>query len=123
MSLPKLIGMKIYQAVKFQGTMETFFTPNRSKKMKDLELVPNDIGVEIKTEKDWIIVPYANIAAMYPEGNKAVEAEKKNIFLNRVDSKVEEAQLKAKTESERVAKETKDKIAAGVKKKSKKSGE
>ncbi len=83
MNLPKIVAIQCYQAVRFQGTLQTFFANNKSKKMTDVEMAPLEIGVKISTAKDCIIVPYANIAALYPEGRPGNEADASNSMLTR----------------------------------------
>jgi len=100
MEVPKLKAVKVYQAVEFQRKLESFFIDNKSKKMEDLEMTTNLIGVEIKTNKDHIIVPYANIAAMYPADSNKIKSHMEKPLITREGSAIEVAEQAAKDEEQ-----------------------
>ena len=60
-------AIRVYQAVTFEGVTQTFFSsqllPNR--KPVDLSLDEKLQVVELKSEKDHILVPFTNIAGIY----------------------------------------------------------
>lgn len=69
-------SIKTYQAVPFQGSLHTFFSENKQAGMLNMEFKIIDmLGVSIKSPKDHVIVPFANICAISPAPE---EQEKKS---------------------------------------------
>ena len=67
----KITAVKCYQAVQFLGSLNTYFTESTSKGMNAMDItIADGIGIRIKgksnTKSDHIIVPFTNIAAIYP---------------------------------------------------------
>jgi hypothetical protein len=64
--LENIHSVRTYQAVKFEQKMDTFFstdvTPNRS--AVEIRLI-DGVGIELKSEKDHVIVPFPNISGIY----------------------------------------------------------
>ena len=65
MDLTKIDSIRVYQAVKFENKLLTFFQTGGGKHYRglDIEIVPS-IGVSIKNDKDHVIVPFPNVGSI-----------------------------------------------------------
>lgn len=79
----KVSTVKLYQSVEFNKRQESYFRKEKQADMADIEIkVLVGIGVEVRSSKDYIIVPFANIAFMrptdqeVPADSKALKAAK-----------------------------------------------
>ncbi len=116
----KIHAIKTYQAVSFQGKMHNYFTEALNLGLLDIELSTfESIGVQIKTPKDTIVVPYANIAAILPiggyENKKFVQKQEESVNKSQTEVRKEVAlagqkddmrrRIDAANEERRLAKE------------------
>lgn len=58
-------SVRVYQAVKFDGKLSTFFPTGGGKYYKSLniEIIPS-IGVSVKNENDHVIIPFPNVGSI-----------------------------------------------------------
>lgn len=63
MKLPKIKSIRVYQAVKFDNKLSTYFVSERTtyQKPSEMELIEG-VGVSVKNDKDHIIVPFPNVS-------------------------------------------------------------
>lgn len=65
--LPEIYMVKVYQSVLFEGGQQTYFTCLNVIQHKEVKAeIYKDLGmVRITSDRDDIMVPFANIAAIY----------------------------------------------------------
>lgn len=77
----KIILVHVHQAVRFGGSLATYFTssPAPGKVFAEFKLRPDIFCVEIFNKDDRVLVPLVNVAAMHVESPRSVakEEEKK----------------------------------------------
>lgn len=74
----KVRAIKTYQAVTFEKRTETFFTSieNGAKKTVQMQIRPELMCVEVKTELDHVLIPFTNVSAIHIVTEQAIaEAE------------------------------------------------
>ena len=63
MKLPKIKSIRVYQAVKFDNKLSTYFVSEDTTYQRASEMqVVEGVGVSIKNERDHIIAPFPNIS-------------------------------------------------------------
>ncbi len=72
----KIKEVKIYQSAKFEGKQVTFFTIE-NKETAHYHMEAGQWGVRVRSDKDDVIVGYANIAYMKPVAEPVVEQKEK----------------------------------------------
>jgi hypothetical protein len=59
-------SVRIYQAVKFENKLQTFFTTLDSAQRKGIKItIEPSIGVLLESDSDAVIVPFPNISGIY----------------------------------------------------------
>ena len=60
-------AIRVYQAVTFEGAAQTFFSNQEIKGRRKIGFEINEklLVVELKTDKDNILIPFTNIAGIY----------------------------------------------------------
>lgn len=66
-------AVKVYQAVEFEGKLQTYFVEAKDRMVGLQMSIWNGIGVKMKTAKCSIVVPFANIAFIKDEHTKGEE--------------------------------------------------
>lgn len=64
----KIRAIKTYQSVSFEKRAENFFSivPIQGKPAIEINLLPELMAVEVKSNKDHVIIPLTNISAIHP---------------------------------------------------------
>ena len=66
MNLKNIHSLRVYQAVKFDSKLSTFFVTKATAQYRPVSIeIIEGIGVNISTEKDSVIIPFANISGIY----------------------------------------------------------
>ena len=58
-------SVKIYQAVSFEKKSETFFSTREIGGRKGRKIRTVDHGIEVESDLDCVMIPYANVACIY----------------------------------------------------------
>ena len=90
---PKIRMVRAYQAVAFEKQNETTFIVKGTDRKKPCSIVINTElhGVEIKSDKDHVLIPMTNISCIYFESPQSVKEEE--------DKKKEAARVKKQIEN------------------------
>lgn len=77
MNLENIHSIRVYQAVKFDNKLSTYFVTEDTthQRASEIEIIP-DVGVSVKNERDHVIVPFPNISAIRMNTESAVEKRK-----------------------------------------------
>ena len=80
MSHPEIDSVRVYQSVTFEKKNETYFASRKINLRAATEISINEEigGVEIKSEKDHILVPFTNISCIYFKSPIKVAQDEKN---------------------------------------------
>ena len=75
MSKKEILAVRVYQAVKFNKSLDTFFSTERIKNLEPKKLTVNKEigGIEIEDSRDHIVVPFTNVSVIYLKSKAAVE--------------------------------------------------
>lgn len=86
---PKIIQVRVYQAVSFDGSTHTTFLVEGSSAQRikpvEIKILPELLSVEIKSKTDHVLVPMTNVSGIYYENarykarkaSEKAEADKK----------------------------------------------
>jgi hypothetical protein len=78
MKIENIRNVRLYQAVKFDGKSDTFFTIDTTPSRRGVQLsIVENIGVLIENERDAILVPFPNISGIYLKTDHHKKEEKK----------------------------------------------
>lgn len=74
-----IVHVHVHQAVKFNGSLATFFTikPSPGKVRANFKLRPEIFCLEIFSEKDRVLVPFVNVASMHLDSKIEEERDSK----------------------------------------------
>ena len=73
-------SIRCYQSVMFNRTNETFFATRQinSRQPLEIKIIEGLNVISLKSEKDHILIPFANISAIYLKSPIKIEQEEKD---------------------------------------------
>lgn len=61
-----ILSIRTYQAVKFEGKLQTFFTTKKTAHHRGVNMhVEKGIGVVVYSDKDAVIIPFPNLGGIH----------------------------------------------------------